>query len=138
MNLPPKASLRQFAIFVGVGVASAAIDGGAFLALHHLGMAAWAANMIGFGLAFLANYHGNRILVFRAGQVRGALLRYVALVALNLATSTLLVQLGLLVGLTPWLAKGISMAIVALVNFVLLRLWVFAPRRSFPPGRSVI
>ena len=128
MKRPTRGDLRQFAAFVAVGLISAAIDGGTFLLLHRLGLVDWAANVIGYSLAFLVNYHGNRALVFKVTGLSGALRRYVILVLFNLGVSTLLVRLGLVAGLPPWLAKAGSIAVVATVNFVLLRLWVFRVR----------
>ena len=132
MKPPSPGDSRQFVTFLAVGLASAAVDGGTFLLLHHFGLVDWAANLVGYSLAFLANYHGNRSIVFRAGSVPGALRRYVTLVLGNLVVSTLLVRLGLVAGLAPWLAKGGSMAVVAVVNFVLMRRWVFVGRKSNP------
>ena len=119
---------RQFASFLGVGFASAAVDGGTFLALHHLGLASWLANVIGYALSFMVNYHGNRLVVFKARSVPGTLRRYLVLVLFNLGVSTLLVHLGLVIGLPAWLAKGVSMAVVAVVNFGAMRWWVFRDR----------
>ena len=120
--------LRQFGAFLAVGFASAAIDGGTFLLLHHLGLVDWAANATGYALSVAVNFQGNRRLVFKARGLRGALPRYCVLLLFNLAVSTALVRLGLVAGLPPWLAKGGSMGVVALVNFVVMRVWVF--RRS--------
>jgi len=126
------ADARQFGAFLAVGLASAAVDAGTFLTLHHFGLAAWLANTIGYTLAFVVNYQGNRVIVFKAGSVPGALVRYCVLVVFNWLVSTGLVQLGLMAGLVPWLAKGVSMAVVALVNFGAMRWWVFKPRPSHP------
>jgi len=128
MRAISRADVRQFATFLAVGVASAVVDGGTFLALHHFGLVAWLANTIGYALSVGLNYQGNRRIVFKAGAIPGALLRYGLLLGFNWLVSTGLVQLGLQAGLAPWLAKGLSMAVVASVNFVALRQWVFKRR----------
>jgi len=133
MRAVTRGDARQFAAFLAVGVASAVVDGGTFLFLHHLGLVAWLANTIGYALSFGVNYQGNRRIVFKAGALPGAPLRYGLLVGFNWLVSTGLVHLGLLAGLAPWLAKGLSMAVVALVNFVALRQWVFKARQPKAP-----
>jgi putative flippase GtrA len=120
---------RGFVLFVLVGGASAAVDLVVFLGLTYAGMIAWAASAVSFLAAFAVNYRGNRDLVFRAGAVPGAVRRYVLLVAFNWLASTGLVALATGLGLEGWLAKLISMALVAIFNYAALRLWVFARRR---------
>ncbi|MDR2372495.1 MAG: GtrA family protein [Bifidobacteriaceae bacterium] len=117
--------LRRLALFGLVGAASAAVDFGVFMALTWVGLVEWAATAISFLTAFAVNYRGNRDLVFRAGAVPGAIGRYVVLVACNWVGSTALVAALAWSGLPGWAAKLISMALVAAVNFVALRNWVF-------------
>lgn len=120
--------VRRLAAFVAVGGTSALIDAGVFAALHLWGVTAWLASGISFCSAFAVNYLGNRNLVFRhTGAHRAALLRYVALVLVNLAVSSAGVAfLTGPSGLSPWLAKAVCMVAVAAGNFVVLRYWVFS------------
>ncbi|MCL2802878.1 MAG: GtrA family protein [Micrococcales bacterium] len=126
------ANARQVLAYLAVGAASALVDFGVFFALHRLGLFDVAANVIAYACAFVVNYRGNRSMVFRAGKVPGALLRYCLLVAVNLVISTSLVRLGLALGWPDYLAKIASMAVVAAANFAALRWWVF--RRRQPSG----
>jgi putative flippase GtrA len=119
--------VRRLGLFVLVGGASAAVDFGVFLVLVHLGLVEWVATALSFLTAFVVNYRGNRDLVFRAGSVPGALRRYVLLVAFNWVASTGLVALAVWLGLPGWAAKLISLVLVAALNFVVLRAWVFRP-----------
>jgi putative flippase GtrA len=116
-------------LFALVGGASALVEFGVFVALDALGMVAWAASAISFVSSFFVNYRGNRDLTFRAGAVPGAIRRYMVLVAVNLVASTALVAALTWFDVRGWIAKLIAMALVGLVNFVVLRVWVFRPGR---------
>jgi putative flippase GtrA len=118
-------TLRSVALFLVVGAASAGVDFGIFWVLNRIGWLPWVASAISFSCAFAVNYLGNRDLVFRAGRVPGALIRYCILVAFNLATSTATVASLTCLGMNPAWAKLTSMVLVAGINFVALRLWVF-------------
>lgn len=119
--------VRQPLAFVAVGLASALVDGGTFLLLVHLGVAPGVASVLGFCAAFVVNYRGNRDLVFRAERTRSGLVRYVVLVLANLTVSGLGVWALVSTGLVPWAAKLTTMVVVATVNFLVLRRWVFRP-----------
>ena len=129
MRLPNRGHrLHQPLAFLAIGLISAAIDGGVFLALHSAGLAPAAASALSFLSAFAVNYRGNRDLVFDAGRIPGALRRYSVLVAANFALSTAGVWLLVGVGLVPWAAKLTTMVLVAAINFVAMRHWVFPAR----------
>ncbi|MDR1798620.1 MAG: GtrA family protein, partial [Bifidobacteriaceae bacterium] len=126
-QVPPgsKETLRKLIVFGAVGAASAVVDLGVFLLLCRAGLVPWAASALSFLAAFVVNYRGNRDLVFRAGKVPGALRRYVVLVGFNWVMSTALVAALTWARLPGWGAKLISMVLVAAINFVALRAWVF-------------
>jgi putative flippase GtrA len=132
----PRQRLHQPVAFLAVGLASAAIDAGVFLALHSLGMPPAAASAAGFLSAFAVNYRGNRDLVFDFGRAPGALSRYAILVAINLGLSSAGVWLLVGSGLLPWAAKLTTMVMVAAINFVTMRLWVFAPSTNVQPAET--
>jgi putative flippase GtrA len=120
--------------FLGVGVASASVDAGMFSLLYALGMVAPAASAIGFLSAFAVNYSGNRALVFRVVHSRKMLVRYVLLVALNFVLSTSIVAGLVAVSLQAHIAKLISMAVIALLNYGLMSRWVFGGRSDSTPA----
>jgi putative flippase GtrA len=124
--------LQQPLAFLAIGLTSAAIDGGVFLALHHLGLPPAAASAVSFLSAFLVNYRGNRDFVFKAGQASGALPRYITLVAINLGLSSAGVWLLVHGGLQPWAAKLTTIITIAAINFVAMRLWVFPAQEQTP------
>jgi putative flippase GtrA len=120
---------HQLIGFATVGVLSAAIDAGVFWVLVQFGMFAVIASAISFLSAFVVNYRGNRDVVFRAQRTPAVLYRYIALVAFNLLLSTGGVALALAAGLTPIGAKVLTMVVIAVFNFVAMRLWVFRTRK---------
>lgn len=119
--------ITQFLLFLLVGGVSAAIDAGGFVVLTSLGMTPLLASPISFLASFAFNFLANRSVVFRAPPERWQIVRYTSLVAVNTGISTLLVAGGIALGMTPLFAKLTSMALIAMWNFVLLRIWVFRP-----------
>lgn len=132
ISRPGLIRLREPSLFLVVGTASALVDGGLFLLLVHLGTSPAPASAMGFSAAFVVNYLGNRDLVFRRAS-HGSLRRYFILVGVNLALSTAGVAVLVYVGLTPLASKLTTMVVVAAVNFVVLRSWVFPRRREPSP-----
>jgi putative flippase GtrA len=118
--------VRQGLVFVAVGGASALIDAGLFWLLVTLGVWPTLASVISFLSAFVVNYRGNRDLVFRARASKGALIRYSILVTVNLGMSAGGVAVGTgVLRLDPLVAKLATMVLVALINFFVMRFWVF-------------
>jgi putative flippase GtrA len=117
--------IRRWVTFLGVGAASAAVDAGVFSVLFALGLVAPLASALGFLSAFAVNYSGNRALVFRVVHHKRMLVRYVVLVAMNLVLSTSIVAGLVAARVEGHLAKLISMAVIALVNYWLMSRWVF-------------
>ncbi|WP_309615957.1 GtrA family protein [Salinibacterium sp.] len=106
---------------------SASVDAGVFLLLTTIGVMPVVASAFSFISAFVINYSGNRRVVFRASG-KGHFWRYIALVIVNLGLSVALVALGVAIGLTPIVAKVVSIAVVAAFNYLAMRQWVFRDR----------
>lgn len=140
-RLLARETVRQLFVFGLVGGTSALIDFALFWVLTRFGLIPGVASAISFLSAFAVNYQGNKSLVFKAAHTRGALWRYIVLVVVNLGLSSGGVTLGVAIGLPSIVAKLISMVIVAVVNFIAMRLWVFRHRptdalsQSVGPGR---
>lgn len=117
----------QFLLFGLVGGISAGIDSGGFAVLINLGVLPLVASPISFLSLFAFNVFANRSLVYRATPDWWQLVRYTSLVVVNTLISTGLVAAGIALGVSPLAAKIVSIAIIALWNFVLLRVWVFRP-----------
>jgi putative flippase GtrA len=122
--------VRQFALFVIVGGASALIDLGLFELIHWLGVVAAFASGCSFLASTLVNYWANRQFVFNNRFTWGNLVRYFTLVAANLVVSMLLVFAGTQLGVDATLAKLASMCVIVVVNYFLSRRWVFQNPRS--------
>jgi putative flippase GtrA len=120
----PSTRVREVAAFLVVGGLSALVDGGVFLILSALGVPPVLASAIGFMSAFAVNYGGNRRVVFRATG-SGHLWRYIVLVLVNLGLSAAVVAAGIAIGLEPAVAKGVSIVLIAAINYVAMRQWVF-------------
>ncbi len=129
MRLTPSA--RRIVAFAGVGAVSALVDAGVFSLVYALGLRpAWLASACGFAAAFAVNYSGNRSLVFRARHSAGALRRYVVLVGANLALSSGLVAGLVAIHVEAHIAKFASMVVIAALNYVVMRSWVFREERA--------
>jgi putative flippase GtrA len=115
--------------FVVVGGLSLAADI-AMLALLHgvLAVPLLVATTIAFTVASIINFSFNRQWVFeggRHGRTRKQLIRFYALVGLNLV-STLLITGGLsALGLLYLNAKLVAVVVNAVANYFLYRAWVF-------------
>lgn len=126
--------LRRPIAFLGVGLASAAVDAGVFAAAFALGAPAALASAVGFGAAFGVNYVGNRAVVFRVRHSTAALTRYLLLVGFNLLLSTGIVGALVVAGVQPHLSKLTSMVVIAGLNYWVMRRWVFRAPQPAPAG----
>lgn len=126
MSEPPP--LRQsLARFVAVGGLSVGTDLAVLTALHSLGRAPlWLATLLGYAASLVVNYRLNHSWVFASEREhRRTVVRYVVLVAVNVAST-----FGFVLGLTALgafylLAKLIAVAVNAVINFSGFRWWVF-------------
>lgn len=129
--------IRRWVTFLGVGAASAAVDAGVFSVLFALGLVAPLASALSFLSAFAVNYSGNRALVFRVVHNRRMLVRYVVLVAMNFVLSTSIVAGLVAVRVEGHIAKLISMAVIALINYWLMSRWVFGGKPDGAPHEAL-
>lgn len=119
---------HQITRFVAVGVASYAVDIGVLYLLHgRAGVALWLATTIAYVCGLGANFGLNRVVTFAsAGPMHAQLARYVALLVGNYGVTVAMVT-GLTAAGSPYLiSKTICVALLASVNFVAYRHWVFA------------
>ncbi len=106
---------------VHMGVAVAAVEGG--------GLHPQVANMLGFAVAFVVSYLGQRYFTFGSDQAHGVALVRFAVVAATGALVNLLVSGALLkLGLYYAVAIFIGLSVAAVVNYQLNRQWAFARR----------
>jgi len=91
-----------------------------------LGWALVVGTTVAFAVSFIVNYGLGRAWVFRARGPHGPqVARYAALVALNYLLTVLFVSSLTALGLGLVLAKTISVAINAVLNFFAGRHWVY-------------
>jgi putative flippase GtrA len=129
MNMRP-ADSRSAAWFLAVGGVATAMHYVITLSAHRFASLSPAfANLAGFLCAFPVSYLGHRHLSF-AGTTAGhgkALSRLFAVSCLSFAGNQALLLLLLKFTLLPlWIALGLVLGCVAVVTYVLSRLWAFA------------
>lgn len=84
------------------------------------------ATIIGYSVSLLVNYSLNHAWVFGAdGDHARRVVRYLTLVGFNVVSTLLFVHGLTQVGVFYLLAKGVAVAVNAVVNFTAFRFWVF-------------
>jgi putative flippase GtrA len=113
--------------YAAVGMLSVIVDVGSLTLLHSaLHVALLLATTIAFAIALCLNYTLNHVWAFDADGFLGRrMVRYAVLVTINYAVTIALVSGLTAVGVFYLIAKGISVALTAIVNFTGYRLWVF-------------
>lgn len=121
--------------FATTGVLSIGIDVVVLALLHQkVGLPLALAVSIAYFSSLVVNYTLNHNWVFEAeGNHHQRLLRYGCLVVVNYATTVTIVT-GLSHFMYYLLAKGVAVAVNAVINFTGFRLWVFAPNREETTG----
>jgi len=121
--------MRQLHWFIVVGALAAATHYLVALAVHALGLAPWAANLIGFCCAFPVSYAGHRWRTFADTQLshRQSAGRFAAVAISAFLANQALLALALTVLHWPfWFALGFVLVAVAAGTFVASRHWAFA------------
>lgn len=121
-------TLASLGRFLVVGLASFAADFGVLVLLHGvLHVALWLATTASFLASFAVNFNLNRMWTFRAagGAIGGQAVRFVLLVVVNLALTVVIVTGLTALGSDYRWAKVAATALVTVINFVVLRSWVF-------------
>jgi putative flippase GtrA len=113
--------------FVGVGGLSVGADVVVLVILRSgLHLPLLVATGIGYAVSLLINYSLNHAWVFEAeGDHARRVVRYLSLVAFNVASTFAFVAGLTAVGLYYLLAKAVAVAVNAVVNFTGFRFWVF-------------
>jgi putative flippase GtrA len=117
--------LRQFTVYVFVGVLTTIIDIGSMQLLLGLGYSTTLAVSTGFLLALAFNYVTHQRVTFRAVHSAGTLMRFGVLVVVNYGLTLLCVHAG-----EHWLDSALagklaSLPLVTLNGFLAGRYWVF-------------
>ncbi len=126
------ADVGRWLRFGVVGVTATAVHMGVAVATVEAGGAhPQVANMLGFAVAFVVSYLGQRYFTFGSDQAHSVALVRFAVVAGTGALVNLLVSGALLkLGLYYAVAIFIGLSVAAVVNYQLNRQWAFARRTS--------
>ncbi len=127
----------QILRFGCIGAFASAVHLAVVSACVPLGLAPWLANLVGFGVAFQASYHGHRSWTFRGRDNRGSRGRMflVALGGLAFNESAYLLMLRH-AALDYRLSLAIVLALQAALTFVAARCWVFSVSRGALSSRT--
>ena len=116
----------QAVAFLAVGLLSFVADLGTLWGLHAHGVPLVPATVAGLAAGFLVNFTLNRRHVFGSdAAVGGQLVRYWVLSGANFAVTVVLVPSLAAAGVDYRVAKTVTVALLAVVNFVFYRRWVF-------------
>jgi putative flippase GtrA len=123
----PSRTARSLPRFLIIGVLSFIIDAGTLFLTHGL-LKMWLplATTIAYAVAFTVNFGLNRVWAFGStAAVTGQATRYIALTGVNYLITLLIVDGLAALGMSYLLAKVIATAVIAGINYVAYRNWVF-------------
>ncbi|CAD0183193.1 GtrA-like protein [Ruegeria sp. THAF57] len=124
----PKRIFR-FAV-VGTGVAAYYFV--TYLGLLQIFNSPWIANLLAFGSAILIQYVGQTVWTFgRPVVAPGQFGRFLCMIAIGLVVSSMIT--GILaprLALAEPVAAGLVVVVLPIINFVILRLWVYREESS--------
>lgn len=124
--------LRQFVVYIGVGILTALLDIGTMQALLLAGTGSTVAVSAGFTLGLVFNYFTHLRVTFKATGSQGSVLRFGILVLLNYGLTLACVELGLWLLDSVLAGKLLSLPVVAVNGFLLGRYWVFRKTAAHP------
>ena len=123
----PASTWRSLPRFLIIGVLSFIVDAGALFIAHGV-LKIWLplATTIAYALAFVVNFGLNRRWAFGStGALTGQVPRYVVLVAVNFVITLFMVSGIAALGVSYLLAKVLATAVVAGINYLAYRNWIF-------------
>lgn len=117
--------VRQFGVFIGVGLVCAAVDVGLMYWLMSAEVSPLVSASGGFAIGLWLNFLLHSRMTFKASASWQRLVRFLWVVALNYAMTLACVLAAEFWLASPLLGKLISLPLVALNGFFLSRIWVF-------------
>lgn len=130
--------LKTISRFLSVGAAAATCEYALFFVLHRqLHAALLVANSLSFLLGFSISFSLNRIWAFNTDadfrlRMRAQLGFYAGLASVNLLLSNVLIAFMHVLGLGSLMSKLVTMALIAVWNYVIMKLFIFSEKL---PGR---
>lgn len=118
-------AVRQFAVYLGVGITCAVIDIGLMQFLTWLGAHYMLATTAGFAAGLVVNFLLHAHVTFSVGYSHGALMRYMVVVLANYVLTLAAVSL-----FHAWLdmallGKILSLPLVAVNGYLLGKHWIY-------------
>jgi len=110
-----------------IGVLSFIVDAGTLFLTHGV-LKIWLplATTLAYGLSFVVNFGLNRRWAFGStGALTGQAARYIALVGVNFLITLAMVNGIAALGVSYLLAKVLATAVIAGVNYLAYRNWIF-------------
>jgi len=117
--------VRQFGVFIGVGLVCAAVDVGVMYGLMRAEVSPLVSASGGFALGLCLNFLLHSRMTFNAAVNWQRLGRFLGVVALNYGVTLAFVEAASFWLASPLLGKLVSLPVVALNGFFLSRIWVF-------------
>ena len=120
---------RQFLIYLGGGLLSAAIDIAIMQLLIACGIGVIAATSAGFVCGLLINYAFHVTFTFKAPASARGFMRYMSVVAFNYLITIACVSLSMWLLTMPLPGKLVSLPIIAVNGYLLGKYWIFKSGR---------
>jgi len=129
-----KKSLGQFVGFIVAGGSATLVNYSLFAVLYWWGVNYLMASAIGYISGIAVSFTINRLVVFKDAATRPhQLLRYTLIYLGALGVQLGLLETGVRLGLDPFVANAIALVIVVVVNFFVIRRFVFSSNADLPP-----
>jgi putative flippase GtrA len=123
----PPSTARSLPRFLIIGVLSFILDAGTLYVTHGV-LKMWLplATTLAYGVAFTVNFSLNRLWAFGStAAVTGQATRYIVLTGVNYLITLVIVNGLAALGMSYLLAKVIATAVIAGINYIAYRNWVF-------------
>ena len=123
----PPSTARSLPRFLIIGVLSFILDAGTLYVTHGV-LKMWLplATTLAYAVAFTVNFSLNRLWAFGStAGVTGQATRYIVLTGVNYLITLLIVNGLAALGMSYLLAKVIATAVIAGINYIAYRNWVF-------------
>ncbi|MDI9408077.1 MAG: GtrA family protein [Candidatus Pacebacteria bacterium] len=120
-----KANIRQFAVFILIGLLSALVDIGLLQLLIHFGYSPYWSTTVGFFVGFIVNFILHQNVTFSAQWGINTILKFTLVVLINYVLTLILIKFTLFWVSQILIGKILSLPIVAINGFVLSKYWIF-------------
>ena len=117
--------MPRFAVYVLVGMVSAAIDLLTLSLLIEVGIKQLPAVTVAFAAGFIFNIKAHSVFTFNSQLNRKSGIRFTAVVAINYLLTLIVIETLAIFSLDLFNAKLVSLPIIAVSGFLLGRHWAF-------------